>query len=323
MKAKSGYNLFLTAIKANIRLQTYSAKTYQWMYSVDGGATFTDIGSPITPDASEINVNNGVMQASVNLSSISALQEVSSAQSVIFRIYAWGGTTPADDATDKNYINFGFGKSTSTVPSLAIEGSVVDNSSYLLAWQFYGTTGNSAYYYATSKNTNLELSNLTRGAGAPNATTVTNSFVSTMVSSADKAAAIANNAYFEFKVKPKSGYYVSLTDLDYNIRISSATLSPTNYQFQYSLDGVNFTDIGLPTTITDVATNGTFQPTIDLAPYSDLKIFVNFNGYFPLICLGWYYRKHRLWEMRFKFRFTISHSWRNCNKCTCKHIKQR
>ncbi|NDP20395.1 MAG: T9SS type A sorting domain-containing protein [Paludibacter sp.] len=151
----------------------------------------------------------------------------------------------------------------------------ISNASFgqILEWQFFSsTTGQEATYNATTNNANLETSVLTRGAGAAASGTVAaKTFLSTMTPSADKAAAIINNAYFQFTVKPKTGYYVSLTDLDLSLRISSVTLSAINYQFQYSLDGTNFNDIGSPTTLTDIATSGVFQPTIDLAQFANLK----------------------------------------------------
>lgn len=143
----------------------------------------------------------------------------------------------------------------------------------ILEWNFTtSTTGQETTVNATTNNTNLEMSALTRGTGAPAASTaVDKTFLSTMTSSTDKTSAITNNTYFQFTVQAKTGYYVSLTDLDASLIISSATLSAMIYQFRYSLDGTNFTDIGSPTTLTDTNVKGVFQPTIDLAQYANLK----------------------------------------------------
>lgn len=141
----------------------------------------------------------------------------------------------------------------------------------ILGWQFYtadsSNKGQNSTYTSTITDANLETSVLTRGAGAPASSSVSNTFATIFTPSATLNDAITNNAYFEFTVKPKSGYYVSLTDLDVNIRISVATMY---YQFRYSLDGTNFTDIGSPGTLSDLNLNGVFQNTIDLAAYTNL-----------------------------------------------------
>lgn len=145
----------------------------------------------------------------------------------------------------------------------------VNGFGQILGWQFYTAAGGGKdlTYNSTTTDANLETSVLTRGAGAPAISSVTNSFATIFTASATLNEAITNNAYFEFTVKPKTGYYVSLTDLDVNLRISAATMY---YQFRYSLDGTNFTNIGSQGTLTDLNTNGVFQSTIDLAAYTDL-----------------------------------------------------
>lgn len=139
----------------------------------------------------------------------------------------------------------------------------------ILAWQFNGSDGKATTYTATTNDLNLETSVISRGAGAPASGGSSNSMVGALTLSADKNEAISNNAYYEFTVKPKAGYYVSLTDIDCSIRIQ--TYSAKTYQYRYSLDGSNFTDIGSPVTLTDENNNGIFQPTIDLASYAELK----------------------------------------------------
>ena len=139
----------------------------------------------------------------------------------------------------------------------------------IVAWQFNGSDGKALTYNATTNNVNVEQSILTRGSGAPASGGSSNSFVGALTISADKAAAIANNAYYEFQIKAKADYYVSLTDLDCSIRIQ--TYSAKIYQYRYSLDGINFTDIGSPVSATDENNNGVFQSTIDVASYADLK----------------------------------------------------
>lgn len=145
----------------------------------------------------------------------------------------------------------------------------VNGYGQILAWQFNSAPGEGkdVTYNSTTTDANLVTSVLTRGAGAPASSSVTNTFATIFTTSTTLNEAISNNAYFEFTVKPKAGYYVSLTDLDVNLRIAVATMY---YQFRYSLDGTNFTDIGSPGTLSDLNDNGVFQSTIDLAAYTDL-----------------------------------------------------
>jgi hypothetical protein len=138
------------------------------------------------------------------------------------------------------------GKSTTTVPSLAIEGYSVKNDK-TLAWNFYGSDGKATSFYSTSKNNNLEISNLTRGAGSPGINGNGNGFTAAQTVSASAEEAETNQAYFEFNVKPKSGSTASLSNISANIR--TQTYSGKTYQWKYSLNGGSFVNIGSPVTV--------------------------------------------------------------------------
>lgn len=268
VQAKDGYSLYLKTIKTNIRIQTYAAKTYQWMYSLDG-VNFNDIGSPVTPNVSEVDNNNGVQQPDINLSSIAAIQELNSLKRVTFRLYAWGGSTPG--TTNPSWVNFGLGKTTTTIPSLAIEGMLVDNAS-TLAWNFFGSDGKATSFYSTSKHYNLELSNITRGTGSPGVNGNSSGFTAAQTVSATAEEAETNQAYFEFNVKPKSGKTASLTNINANIR--TQTYSGKTYQWKYCLNGAIFVNIGSPVTVAPEevnVNNGVNQALIDLSGIADLQ----------------------------------------------------
>jgi len=272
IQPKDGYYLTPTAIKANIRIQTYAAKTYQWMYSLDGGNTFNEIGSPVTPAVSEIDVNNGVMQPNIDLTGIVGLKNLNAFSRVIFRLYAWGGTTPGGTDLNPTYINFGFGKSTSGIPSIAIEGAVVNHISNAYVWNFYGANGIGDNYYCTSKNYNLELSNITRGTGAPGTNGNGNGFSANLTVSSTLEEAETNQTYFEFILKPNSGASASLSGINSNIR--TQTYSAKIYQWKYSVNGGAFIAIGSPVTVdpTEVnVNNGVEQALIDLSGITDLQ----------------------------------------------------
>jgi hypothetical protein len=92
IKANSGYSLSLSEISAyNVRRSSSGATTGQWAYSLDG-STFTNIGSAITW-ADGASASSGHSQNYISLIGISALQNLSSATTVTFRIVNSGGST--------------------------------------------------------------------------------------------------------------------------------------------------------------------------------------------------------------------------------------
>lgn len=94
----SGYVISFTNIAAyNIRHSSTGSKTGLWQYRV-GNGVFTDIGSAITWGA--INSSSGNVQSAIDLSGISALQNIPAGTNVAFRIVLWGGT-----GTGSWYIN--------------------------------------------------------------------------------------------------------------------------------------------------------------------------------------------------------------------------
>lgn len=89
---------------------------------------------------------------------------------------------------------------------------------------------------------------------------------------ADLAGAVGLGNYATMSVSPASGYSLSLTGFDpYNIRRSGS--GPATGQWQYSLDGTNFTSIGSPITWgTNTAAAGNLQSGgLDLSGISALQ----------------------------------------------------
>ena len=94
----SGYVISFTNIPAyNIRHSSTGSKTGLWQYQVGNGA-FVDIGSAITWGGN--NSSSGNAQSAINLSGISALQNIPAGTLVTFRIVLWDGT-----GTGSWYIN--------------------------------------------------------------------------------------------------------------------------------------------------------------------------------------------------------------------------
>lgn len=106
VKAKNGYNVSLTKLNSILRRQEESAYIYRWMYSLDG-RKFKEIGDGDVT-ITDLN-NNGVKQPAINLSVFPELQNVKSATTITFRLYAWGGVS-----LERSKRAFGFGKSNKT-----------------------------------------------------------------------------------------------------------------------------------------------------------------------------------------------------------------
>jgi hypothetical protein len=91
VKAKAGYTVSFSEIPAyNIRRSGTGATSGQWQYQLNSGS-FVDIGSSITWGTTTSGAGN--LQSIINLSGITALQEVPSSINVTFRLVIWGGTS--------------------------------------------------------------------------------------------------------------------------------------------------------------------------------------------------------------------------------------
>jgi trimeric autotransporter adhesin len=116
INAKSGFQVSLSTLDVRFRRSGTGPNAFQWQYSLDG-STFTDLSSVDISYTS--TTTGGDAQTQINLSSITALQNVSSSTSIIFRLYGWGATATTG--------TFGIGRSLTsgaTDYSLAIGGSV-------------------------------------------------------------------------------------------------------------------------------------------------------------------------------------------------------
>lgn len=239
INANAEASVSLHFIDAIIRTQLESAKTYQWMYSL-GGGTFVAIGSPVTVAPAEVDVNNGVAQARIDLSGISELQQVPSTSPVSMRLYAWGGVNNTSTTS-----NFGFGKSSSlgAKPAIII-GGTTNNLTSVSSWNFgtFNAETTAASVAPAIVNSNLESVMLSRGEGLTNAT-LTYGYASFSDNlSATKEEAITNNEYYELTLKAKTGYMVSIDRFDYKYRRFST--GDKNARWAYSIDGSTFTEIG-------------------------------------------------------------------------------
>lgn len=89
---KPNYKISLETIYAKLRRSGAGAKKYSWSYSIDGG-TFEEITT--TPVSFTNAATSGVQQEPINLTAISALQNLEGAKAIKFRLYSWEYTSAA------------------------------------------------------------------------------------------------------------------------------------------------------------------------------------------------------------------------------------
>lgn len=143
----------------------------------------------------------------------------------------------------------------------------------ILSWQFslpQELTGREVSVKASVVDPGLEESELIRGANAIAGPGNARGFSGSFPMDSTKADARKSGAYYQFTVKAKNGYMVSLTKLNSILRRQEE--SAHIYRWMYSLDGRKFTEIGdADVTITDLNNNGFKQPAIDLSAYPELQ----------------------------------------------------
>ena len=111
----TGYSASLSTLDARIRRTSAAANSYRWMYSLDG-TNFTAISSA---DVTFMSTFDGTDQPQIDLSSITALQQIPAGTTVTFRIYAWGNTTLTGTFAIGRYNVSG-----TTINSLEVQGKI-------------------------------------------------------------------------------------------------------------------------------------------------------------------------------------------------------
>lgn len=113
---REGNLVSLQSLEAKLRRNGNGCNAYRWSYSINGGSSFTELGSgdvSFTSYTSEGNV-----QPAIDLSGITELQGIAAGSTVIFRLYGWGAVSSTG--------NFGFGRysADSLTNSLLIRGEI-------------------------------------------------------------------------------------------------------------------------------------------------------------------------------------------------------
>ncbi len=151
------------------------------------------------------------------------------------------------------------------------------NAGAIAAWDFSGIAGAVGYFgpspmAAASTDANVTVGGLTRGSGiATTATGASYAWGGHDFQNASASAAIAGNDYATFSVTANSGYELAISGFSaYNIRHSGT--GPNTGLWQYSLNGVDFTDIGTSFSYGAVTTSaGNTMAAVDLSGISALQ----------------------------------------------------
>jgi uncharacterized protein YjdB len=148
--------------------------------------------------------------------------------------------------------------------------------SQILAWDYNGLDGSQTTVNSTTTNANLNFSTISRGSGLSIPAAGGNRFPGTFdaigysTGANSLSSAITAQQYFQFTISAKAGYGFSLSTLDANFLRSSVN-APSNFQWQYSLDGFASAGINIGSTINYTGnfnggqTNGTAQTQINLS----------------------------------------------------------
>jgi hypothetical protein len=151
VNAVSAFQTSLSTLDVRLRRSSSGPNMFIWRYSVDG-TNFTDIGT----DISFTSTVDGVDQIQIDLSVIPALQNVGSATTITFRLYAWGATATTG--------TFAIGRYATgiTTNSLALGGTVTlastnSNNSDIISNATFTTPTN--INYSQYQGTVLTLAN--------------------------------------------------------------------------------------------------------------------------------------------------------------------
>lgn len=141
----------------------------------------------------------------------------------------------------------------------------------IAAWDFFNEPATPATSTAEVYNTHMDASAaLTRGPGAV-ASAGANSFRTTGFM--NNGISTANTDYFQFTLSASTGYTLSLSSINADMR-GTATFAATpgvSNQFAYSLDGTTFTLIGTPSVVVGDAQGIASLPQINLSGIAALQ----------------------------------------------------
>lgn len=257
LQSKNCVFFSLQKLNFNLRRSGTGPNAYQWQYSLDGFATpGTDVGAEGSYTGTG---TNGAAMPEIDLSAITALQDIPSGTPVTFRLYAWGATAAAG--------TLAIGRLAGNDLSFTAQFGP-DN---LLEYEMNGQTGDQVTTLPSSKDGCINSADMTRGDGL-NPTALANSYASNgFTVNGTENDALANHDYIQILIDVKDGNRVNLYELNYNIRRSAQ--GPNTFQWQYSLDefSTSGTDLGAAVIYNGTDALGVAQTPIDLNSIAELQ----------------------------------------------------
>jgi hypothetical protein len=285
-----GYTLSLSAIDALFNgTNTYAASPgvqNQFAYSLNG-STFTLIGSPT------VTIGQPIAMPTINLSGISALQNVPFGTTITLRYYASGQTTSG---------GWGFFSSASGTNGLAFQGSLnavassatlADFTSQPTTSILQGTTNSILSAFSLSPNAPIDFTSVSvTGSGTATATDVTNVRIyrdnngNGAIDGADASvsgAGIAYAAAMPFTISGETaisstrtylvvadiaGVGVSTPNSTVSTSISSGNFTTTASSNTGSMTGASRTIVAPSPTISTAGTIAAFSTSAGIASYS-------------------------------------------------------
>ncbi|MCW5906832.1 MAG: putative Ig domain-containing protein [Chitinophagales bacterium] len=254
--ANTGYDVSLSSISAyNVRRSTAGPTTGLWQYQI-GSGSFTDIGSAITWGS--ITSASGNPQTAIDLSGISALQNISSGTTVTFRIvnYNASGTgswylNDPNASSGNDFVVNGFVDVAAPAPAIAVT-SQAHNSTYAYGNKVINTNTDQTFTITNSGNATLNISSINvAGAGF------------SLQGSAPTSVAASGSANFTVRFSP-----TAVTSYSGTVTINSDA-TPNAYV-------INLTGTGTYASASDVAENNTsYSSNIDYTQFQATPLVGN------------------------------------------------
>ncbi|WCM41108.1 hypothetical protein MG290_09075 [Flavobacterium sp. CBA20B-1] len=150
--------------------------------------------------------------------------------------------------------------------------AVATTSTSFASWEVNGITNyGPSPFSASTINANLSSAALSRGSGLSTTGGGANdTWGGSDFNNLTLADAITNGDFFECTLNFVSGKTVSFNQIN-AMNIRTTNTGSTNIQWQYSINGSTFVNIGSAYTLTSTAATGNNIPNIDLTLYYDLQ----------------------------------------------------
>lgn len=150
--------------------------------------------------------------------------------------------------------------------------TVATTSTSFASWEVNGVSGyGSSPFNASAVNTNLTAAVLMRGAGlSAGGGGAGNAWGGSDFNNITFTDAVTNSDFFLCTLNFVAGKTVSFNQIN-AMNIRTTNTGSTNIQWQYSINGNAFVNIGSAYTLTSTAATGNNIPNIDLTLYYDLQ----------------------------------------------------